>query len=274
MSRVALAIHDLSSYAKSSLTVVLPVLESLGVECAVLPTALISTQTDGYDSIFFKDETDSMRRILAKHIELGIEYDGIYSGFLGSAEQMMIVDDILDHYSHAFKLVDPVLGDNGELYQTMSNEHVDAMRNLVKRADMITPNYTEARLLTGRSFSNGLSMKDISVLVDSLKKLGPECGVITSVPLQIGMLGNVAYSNDDIRVFQYEDLGISYPGAGDLFASIAFSLCLNERDFFPSVLFATEISTEAIRYARKEERERRRGIDLYPVFAEIKRRVL
>ena len=273
MGKVALAIHDLSSFAKSSLTVVLPVLEALGVECAVLPTALLSTQTDGYDSIFFQDETEAMEKIFEKHKELGISYDGIYSGFLGSVEQMEIVEKIMDSFP-SLHLVDPVLGDNGKLYQTMSPRHVENMTRLVKKADMITPNYTEALLPTGSTFQEGLSMKDIDSLVAKVKELGPEMGVITSVPLKLGMLGNIAYSEEETRVFHFEDLGVSYPGAGDLFASILFSLYLNGHSFFTSSHIATEIASEAIRYSMHEGRERRRGIDLEPVFKEIRRRML
>ncbi len=273
MDKVALAIHDLSSYAKSSLTVVLPVMEALGVECAVLPTALLSTQTDGYDSIFFQDETLAMEKIFKLHKELDIHYDGIYSGFLGSIKQIEIVETIMDSYN-CLKLVDPVLGDNGALYQTMSYAHVDSMKDLVKKADIITPNYTEALLLTGNKFSDGLSMNDIDALLSAVRKLGSKQGVITSVPLKLGMLANIAYTEDSQRLFQYEDLGVSYPGSGDLFATIMFSLCLTGHTFFSSALYATEIASETVRYAKLDGRERRRGISLAPVFKEIKRRVL
>mgnify|MGYP002515901227 CR=1 FL=1 len=273
MGKVALAIHDLSCFAKSSLTVVLPVLEALNVECAVLPTALISTQTDGYDSIYFQDETDSMEAIFEKHRSLGIVYDGIYSGFLGSVKQMEIVERVMNSFS-ALNLVDPVLGDNGMLYKTMSKEHIDNMKKLVKRADIITPNYTEAIMLTSSEYKNELSMGDIDVLLSKVKALGPGKGVITSVPLKLGSYANIAYSEEGMRIFHFDDLGISYPGAGDLFASILFSLYLGGHSFFSSSHIATEIASESVSYALKEGRERRRGVDLAPVFKEIKRRML
>lgn len=273
MNKVALAIHDLSCYSKSSLTVVLPVLEALGIECAVLPTALISTQTDGYDSIYFSDETEAMRSIFEKHQELGIEYDGIYSGFLGSSAQIEVVENILDS-SKGLKLVDPVLGDNGKLYQTMTSEHVSEMRTLVSRADIITPNYTEASLLTGIDYKEGVNQKDISEIVSALKELGPKCGVITSINLKLGIKANVAYIDDELRIFPFEEHSISFPGAGDLFASILFSLLLGGKNFFTSSLTATEIASDAVAYTSRIGRERRRGISLYPVFEEIRRRML
>lgn len=273
MSKLALAIHDLSCYAKSSLTVVLPVLEALSVECAVLPTALLSTQTDGFDSLYFQDETDAMKEIAKKHDELKLEYDGIYSGFLGSVEQVEIVESIIKKHN-ALSLVDPVLGDNGALYQTMTERHVDAMKELVRLADIITPNYTEAGLLMGKTLPECANQRDIKEIVDALLKLGPDKGVVTSVPLALGSRANIAYQDGTFRIFSFDELNVSYPGAGDLFASILFSLILNGKNFFLSSQIATQISTEAVRYAHMTNRERRMGISLVPVFDEIKRRML
>lgn len=274
MNKIALAIHDLSCYSKSSLTVVIPVLESMGIECAVLPTALLSTQTDGFDSYFFQDETSAMRSIVEKHRELKIKFDGIYSGFLGSCEQIEIVESILKEQYNSLKLVDPVLGDNGELYSTMSPRHVDEMRKLVALADVMTPNYTEALLLSGIDHVDGLNQNDIAILVDAMRGMGPAEGVITSVPLAIGLKANIAYSPDSIRTFPFEQSDISYPGSGDLFASILFSSYLSTGSFFSASSLATELSSEAVFCSRREGRERRMGVDLGSVFASLRRKVL
>lgn len=273
MEKIALAIHDLSCYAKSSLTVVLPVLEALGVECAVLPTAVLSTQTDGFENLYFEDKTDAMREIARKHIDLGIGFDGIYSGFLGSVEQIEIVESLMDSYN-VFSLVDPVLGDNGMLYSTMTDAHVEEMRKLVKRADVITPNYTEAGLLTGMKLGSYMTNQDIEHLVSELRKLGPSSGVITSIPLSVGGLCNVSYTEDELRLFYYDDLEVSIPGSGDLFASLVFSFLLMKHSLFVSTKMATEICFEAIEYAKKTGRERRRGISLNPVMESLRRRYL
>ena len=274
MNKIALAIHDLSCYSKSSLTVVIPVLEAMGVECAVLPTALLSTQTDGFESYFFQDETSAMRSIVEKHKELNIEFDGIYSGFLGSCEQIEIVETLLKDHKKSLKLVDPVLGDNGELYSAMSLEHVKKMKRLVALADVMTPNYTEALLLSGLDYIDGLTQKDISVLVDAMRKLGPEKGVVTSVPLALGMKGNIAYSEEGARIFTFEQSDLSYPGSGDLFASILFSYYLNTTSFFSSAALATELSSEAVFCSRRDGREKRMGVALGSVFTSLKRKVL
>ena len=269
-----LAVHDLSCYSKSSLTVVLPVLEALGVETAVLPTALLSTQTDGFDGIFVQDEHEAMRKILDHFKRLELRFDGVYSGFLGSAEEIETVKYAASAFS-SFLLVDPVMGDNGELYQTVSDELCSEMITLVKHADIITPNFTEAMILTG--LDDGFKKQGPRAIKDQitvLRSLGPKRGVITGIPLEAGGLGNAAWDGDEIRLFQYDDLGVSYPGSGDLFASLLFALVVKGGSFFGSVGHATSISTNAVLDAKIKGRERRLGIALSPVMDEIRRRML
>ncbi len=268
-----LAMHDLSSYGKSSLNVIMPVLEALGSECSALPTAILSTQSDGFDDLYMLDLSDTMRFIFENHKKIGLKFDSLYSGFLGSSTQIKIVEEIIKHYG-TFTLVDPVLGDGGKLYQTMNESSVKAMRSLVRIASLITPNYTEALLLTdSESSKDRLTNKDVEKLVAKLKTIGPDKGVITSVPIAMGMC-NVAYSKDDIRLFSFEEIGVSYPGSGDLFASLLLGLTMREYNFFSSVKIATEIASFAIAESNKRARERRRGIMLDPVFKEIRRMAL
>ena len=270
----ALALHDLSCYSKSSLTVVLPVMEALGVETAVIPTAILSTQTDGFDDIYIEDRGGAMVQI-ERHLEsLGIVFDGIYTGFLASEAEVDAVISIVGK-QQGLKLVDPVMGDGGELYQTVTRSHAEHMAALVRKADMITPNLTEAMILTGLEDGiRRLGQGDIKDLVDVLRALGPKRGVITSIPLVAGGLGNAAWDGREIRLFQYEDLGTSFPGSGDLFASILFALVLRGESFFGSVSHATSIATYAISESKRQGRERRLGIELYPVMREIRRRML
>ncbi len=269
-----LAIHDLSCYSKSSLTVVLPVLEALQVETAVLPTAILSTQTDGFDDIFIEDEHTAMKSILSKFSSLGVHFDGIYSGFLSSAEEIETVCDAMSRFG-GLSFVDPVMGDNGEFYQTVDRSLADEMIHLVKASDIITPNFTEAMILTG--LDDGFKPQGQRAIKDQvtvLRSLGPKRGVITGIPLQAGGLGNVAWDGDEIRLFQYDDLGVSYPGSGDLFASILFALVIKGNSFFGSVGHATSIATLAVGESKKAGRERRLGIMLSPVMGEIRRRML
>ena len=160
--------------------------------------------------------------------------------------------------------------DADEIYQGMVEENIASSRKLVEHADIITPNITEASILTGMSILNSYSNEDIRSVVSSLRKIGPDKGVITSVPLSIGKLGNVAYDADDMRIFAYEDLCVSYPGSGDLFASLFLSLHLAGYSYFPSARMSGEMTTRAIRYAKETKRERRMGISLVPVMNDIR----
>ena len=269
-----LAIHDLSCFSKSSLTVALPVMEALSVETAVLPTALLSTQIDGFDDIYIRDLSGDMTAIDGRFSSLGLRFDGIYSGFLASVEQIDIVSSIIDKYA-TLTLVDPVMGDDGKLYQTITEDHAAAMIRLARKADIITPNFTEASIIADIGpLPKKLDQRDIKDLVIVLRSLGPQKGAITSIPLSSGGLGNAAWDGDEIRLFQYEDIGVSYPGSGDLFASIVFALTVKGDSFFGSVLHATSIASIAIASAKAKGRDRRLGIELSPAIAEIRRRAL
>ena len=270
----ALTGQDISCLGKSSTTVVLPVMEALSVETALLPTALLSTQTDGFDDIYIVEGSDWIDNIWKRFESMGVTFDGMYSGYLGSAGQVEKVRDIFSSQD-GLKFVDPVLGDNGELYSTISRDHASEMIRLVKKADVITPNFTEAMILTG--LEDGIrkaGQKDIHDLVTVLRSYGPERGVITSVPLVAGGYGNIAWQNDEIRIFSFEDAGASYPGSGDLFASVLFSLVLRGDSFFGSAKHATDIASYTVMKSRSIGRERRMGIYLTAALEEIRRRML
>ena len=272
MKRV-LAIHDLAVFSKSSLSVVIPVMEALGVECGAIPTALLSTQTDGFPSLESLDLTDDIPRFYSKVKSWGYSFDAVYSGYLASSRQAETVRSIMESEG-CLSFVDPVLGDGGELYSTFTDENVEEMKGLVRHADVITPNITEALILTGLPARDGWSNRDIEGLLDALLTFGEKKIVVTSVPLENGMLGNVAYENGNMRIFSYEDLGASYPGCGDLFASLTLGLMMRGGNFFSSVHTAGLIASDAVRWALRHDRERRLGISLIPVMDEIKRRVI
>lgn len=269
-----LAIHDLSCVSKSSITVVLPVMEALGVETAVLPASILSTQTDGFEDVEIIDNTDGMERILSVFGRCGIGFDGVYTGYLGSPEQIDIAISAVSTFGKSV-LVDPAMGDDGVLYPALPDDICSHMLKLVKRADIITPNLTEAKMLTGLDdVPARLGQRDIKDLIDVLRSYGPEKGVITSVPLVAGGLGNAAWNGGEIRLFNYEDLGVSVPGAGDLFASVLYALIIRGDSFFGSVLHAGEIASLTVSESIRMKRERRMGISLQPALKEIVRRML
>lgn len=147
-----LAIHDLSGFGRCSLTVILPVLSALGVQVCPLPTAVLSTHTGGFAEVAMRDLTDFLAESLSRYQELKLDFDCVYSGFLGSEDQIDICADCLSRYPDALKVVDPVMGDHGKPYRTYTPAMQRRMGELARHADLITPNLTEACMLLGQPY--------------------------------------------------------------------------------------------------------------------------
>lgn len=269
IQRVA-AIHDLSGFGKSSLTVVLPILSSMGIQVCPLPTALLSTQTSGFDNYYFLDLTESMKEILSHWAALGIQFNSVYSGFLGSSDQISIVSDFIESSrkssadDNLLVLVDPVLGDDGEAYGPIDNNMIDGMRELVKKADIITPNYTEAALLLNKPIKQSSSLGEIKEYLLELSDLGPKNVVITSTPIQgEERFSSTCFYDKNIHTFwkvNCEYLPVSYPGSGDMFASIIVGSLLGGAGFSESVVRAVEIVYKAIQETYRRNIPEREGL--------------
>lgn len=223
--RVA-AIHDLSGFGRTSLTVVIPVLSTMGIQVCPMPTAVLSTHTTEFTDFSFLDLTEEMRKFLAHWRKLGLTFDAIYSGFLGSPPQVQVVIDTITHCraEGALVVVDPVLGDNGKLDPTMTPEMVAAMRELVGHADCITPNYSEAGWLLGESYSDTCTIATIKNWLVRLAAMGPKSVVITSAPVarRASDTSVVAYHAGQKRFWKVDCpyIPVFYPGTGDVFASV------------------------------------------------------
>lgn len=229
------AIHDLSGFGRTSLTVVIPVLSTMGIQPCPLPTAVLSSQTGGFDDFAFVDLSDPMRDFLAHWKRLGLKFDAVYSGFLGSARQVDTVQECIDAclLPDGMAVVDPVLGDNGRFDPTMGEEMVVSLRRLIGKAHCITPNLTEAALLLGERMPPAacdqrrhvMEVKVVKEWLVRLAEQGPTYTVITSVPLPGGRKGGsaaVAYDKAQRRFWKVdcEYIPAFYPGTGDTFTSV------------------------------------------------------
>ena len=176
--RVA-AIHDLSGFGRASLTVAIPILATMGIQVCPLPTAVLTSQTSGVDDFTFLDLTDQMGPMMDHWARLGLKFDAVYSGFLGSPDQSGLAERCIREFRApgGIAVVDPVLGDNGTLDPTQTPEMVEAMRNLVRRADVITPNLTEAAFLLGEDFRPDISRDGLRDQLRALAEMGPLTGV-------------------------------------------------------------------------------------------------
>lgn len=224
IQRVA-AIHDLSGFGGGSLSAVIPILSAMGIQVCSLPTALLSTHTGGFSSFHFRDLTDDMRQIIAHWERLGLRFSAVYSGFLGSVEQIDIVRGFISRFGTRDSLivVDPVLGDDGSLYETMAPTMVVEMRRLVGCADVITPNITEAAFLLDIE-PQSLAVKDmLKARILDLSAMGPRYVIVTSVPEE-NFRGTsvVAFDATSSRFWKVACpyIPAHYPGTGDIFASV------------------------------------------------------
>ncbi len=263
------AIHDLSCYGRCSLTVIIPTLSSYGIQCVPVPTALLSTHTGGFTDLFFEDLTDRMVKIGDHLKSLDIEFDAIYTGFLGSVKQIATVIDIAKSFKtdKSILLVDPVMGDDGKLYSTYNDELVEGIKLLSSHADIITPNLTEACLLTDTPYRDMIQMcEDEAVefsleLLDSLAKKYPSASIVLTGILTNNRMITLGKSGTDAPVIHKEEhLHISFPGTGDLFASLFLSELLSGADFASSVKHAAHLTTVAVKMSQNTDEPIRNGV--------------
>ena len=225
LQRVA-AIHDLSGFGRASLTVVIPILASMGVQTCPLPTAVLSSQTSGVEGFTFHDLTAEMGPMLDHWQRMGLSFDAVYSGFLGNPLQLEIAARCIGHFLKpgGFALVDPVLGDNGRLYSNLDATMVYEMQKLIHRADVITPNLTELFYLLDKPYQTEISDDELKFYLRELSDKGPEVVIITSVPVADNphMTSVYAYNRSGNRYWKVTCpyLPAHYPGTGDTFSSV------------------------------------------------------
>lgn len=274
IQRVA-AIHDLSGFGGGSLSAVIPILSALGIQVCSLPTAILSTHTGGFTDFHFRDLTADMRQIVGHWRRLGLSFAGIYSGFLGSTEQISIVADFIASFRTPSTLVvvDPVLGDDGKLYDTMEPGMIDGMRSLIAAADVITPNMTEAGLLLGRRLPDvAVGTEEIKGWTRSLAELGPRCVIVTSVPESHGRgTSVVAFDRDAGRFWKVACpyIPACYPGTGDIFASVITGSLLQGDSLPLSLDRAVQFVSMAIRATFGHNFPEREGVFLERVLPSL-----
>ncbi|MCI8554263.1 MAG: pyridoxamine kinase [Clostridiales bacterium] len=268
--RVA-AIHDLSGFGRASLTAIIPTLSSMGVQVCPLPTAILSNHTGGFEHYSFVDLTDTMEDYIDHWKRLGLTFDCLYSGFLGSERQIEIVGRFIDHFGTADNLtvVDPVMGDNGRLYSTMGPAMVGEMRRLIGKADMITPNFTEAALLLGESYRDRISDEEIRDWLRRLSAMGPSTVVITSVP---GVRLPGQETGMDTHVIAYDRRGdvfwktgcryipAAYPGTGDTFTSVVIGGLLQGDSLPVAIDRGVQFISQCIRASYGFDYPKREGV--------------
>ncbi|WP_019552270.1 pyridoxamine kinase [Propionispira raffinosivorans] len=263
--RVA-AIHDISCFGKCSLTVALPIISAAGVECSVIPTAVLSTHTGGFTGFTYRDLTTDVQPIADHWKTLDIEFDSIYTGYLGSFEQLELVSTFFDDFKndHSLILVDPVMADNGVLYQSFPKTFPAGMKKLCSKADVIVPNITEAVLMLNEEYKEGPYTKEyIENLLKKLAKIGPKQVVLTGVYFDDTALGAATYDSET-GVISYAlapRVEGYYHGTGDIFGSALLSGLLNDIPLAKAAQIAVDFTVKSITWTKEAGTDLRFGVN-------------
>lgn len=219
-TKKVLSVQDISCHGQCSNTVILPLLSAAGLETVVLPTALLSTHTGGFKEFTFLDMTEEMERILTHYTKINLRFDILQTGYFGSPAQIELIRRMALPLlkEGALRVVDPVLGDNGRLYSIYTDAFVTAMRELCKEADVITPNVTEACLLTETPYRAEADADFCRELVEKLKALGPSTVLVTGVRLGDDRIGVVGEENGIPFTASSPYVARNFHGTGDVFA--------------------------------------------------------
>lgn len=270
LPRVA-AVHDLCGYGKCSLGIAIPVLSAAGIDVCPVPTSLFSAHTR-FPKFYMHDTTPMLGDYLDAWREEGIELDGIYSGFLGSAEQVDAILRLYREYPSALRIVDPVMGDGGSKYPTYTDEMCEAMKGLVDGADLLTPNLTEASILTGIPYE-GQDVDEAYVhrVMDALFEMGAKAVVIKGIVHEGEQIirNYVAVSGGEMEEVSGELLPYMLHGTGDLFASGLCAAVYAGESLSASVEFACALVRHAMQITPDQPDYQVRGVSFESVLGDV-----
>lgn len=264
MKRI-LTIQDISCIGRCSLTVALPILSSMGHETAILPTAVLSAHTQ-FSGVTFRDLTSDLPAIARHWKQERFTFDAIYTGYLGSAEQIHIVKDYFRDFSTSstLRIVDPVMGDNGKLYTGFDETFAAQMTGLCAEADLILPNLTEAAYMLKLPFrENGYSEPDVQDILRRLCALGTKRAVLTGVSFHETELGAMSYDSvtDTFDAYFSERIPVSYHGTGDCFASCLAGSILRGKTMAEAIRTSVDFIVECLRLTMADPNRRNYGIN-------------
>lgn len=267
MQKKVLAIHDISCLGRCSLTAAIPIISVAGAEVVPLPTAVLSSHTGGFTDFTFRDLTADMRPIADHWKKLGFTFDVIYTGYLGSPEQVDIVKDILRDFAtpETLIVVDPVMADAGQYYSLITPDFLTGMRELCQMADIITPNLTEAAFLLGEEYKEHYTQEETEALLRNLaKRLGSKKIVLSGVSASEKTIGAAAYDtqNGEISYAFAEKIDGFYHGTGDTFASALIAALTKGMSVKDATHVAVAYTLACIRRTYAAQTDTRYGVDI------------
>lgn len=272
--RVA-AIHDISGFGKCSLTAALPIISAAGIETAAVPTAVLSTHTAFKPGFTYRDLTADLVPFVDNWLDNGFEFDAVYSGFLGSTEQIAIVAELIEKLSgeNTVRVVDPAMADNGRMYSGFDMNFAREMAELCGSADVIVPNLTEAAFILGTEYRDGLSQEnEIRSAARALwEKYGAEV-VLTGVSYDGESIGAAVFTKDeDFRTILRPRVPENYSGTGDVFASVLTAALVRGRPLPRAAEIAVDFTYECIKQTYEKFPGMTYGVDFEDSLYKLKR---
>ena len=278
MQKRVLTIQDISCIGRCSLTVALPILSAAGFETAILPTAVLSTHTGGFTGYTFRDLTEDIAPIFEHWKKTGFEMAAVYSGYLGSFEQIRLVSEMFRYYksSGAVIMVDPAMADNGKYYPAFDADFGAGMAKLCRNADIVVPNLTEAAFMLGEPVClEGYDRHYIEELMKRLCTLGPTKAVLTGVSFEENKLGAASYDAETGEVGYYfaDKLPGYYHGTGDVYASVLLGAYMNGKSLAQSAAIAVDFTVSSLKKTCDMGADVRCGVDFEETLPELMRAV-
>ena len=262
MKRI-ITIQDVSCVGKCSLTVALPIISAAGVEAGVIPTAVLSTHT-AFPKFTFCDLTDEIQKISDTFLELDIDFDAIYTGYLGSFEQLSLVENFIDRFGTKAKVViDPVMADHGKLYKGFTHEFAAAMAKLCAKADLVIPNLTEAAFMLDIPYNPDYDEEYIREVLKKLTDLGAKNAALTGISFEEGKIGMYYYDSESKEYYYYcnEYLPAAFHGTGDIYASATVGAMMRGFTVPEALSIAVDFTLLSMKKTLEDENHRFYGVN-------------
>lgn len=275
MKRIV-TIQDISCVGKCSLTVALPIISAMGVEAAILPTAVLSTHTM-FQNFTVKDLTDQVEPIAEHWKKENFAFDAVYTGYLGSFEQIDLMKKFFDEFKTDSNIlfVDPAMADNGKLYPAFDEAFAKHMGTLCAKADIIVPNITEAAFMTGMEYKTEYDEAYAKEMLVRLCNLGAKISILTGVSFKEGKTGVMGYdkANDEFYYYEHAKLPVSFHGTGDIFSSTCVGAMMNGMDWKEAVAVAADYTSECIRVTLEDPAKPWYGVNFEEVIPYLVKRI-
>ena len=259
------AINDISGFGRCSLTVASPLISACGIECVCMPTAVLSTHTGGFSGYTYRDLTSDMPLITEHWKSIDLKFDAIYSGFLGSIEQIDIVKDFVKKFKteNNILIADPCMADLGKMYVLFNEEFAKKMTSLCSLADIILPNITEACFMTDTEYVDGVQSEEyIETLLNKLLALGVKNVILTGVSFEENKIGAACIGEDRKPQYYFnEKIPENYHGTGDVFASAFSGALLNGFSLYESICIAVRFTCDCIKRTKMSSPDTHYGVD-------------